>query len=472
MFNAPKSAATQSIYNLFNNRWAAGCFSILFIQQIIEASSTIWLVKLMQSITRGDSFTPYLILCLGSLALAYVPQCIAFILKITWKQEAQRSFINSFVDSNKHNINEWSNKGIKEQKLSVLTAEGPAAIHAFIDYVWDLYTYVLSVFLNMMALSLILEPMFIVTYGLSVTGVVIVMKFKRRAQRQLTQKALSARVELAQSLLAAWDNVLLGNEYNFNLWENKTMQRLNRCIQRNVALERFDQFLAIIVSLITSIPSLLLVVYCVFINRNNPVELSAFIVVLPLLFNNLSYTYQTLSLAFRWTMHRSKLTTIYKSIQVSVHTPRSMEKKVQWPKIQMSEQIFTEQDISLPGPPQTIRSCHDLLQKASTSCRLTIRGDNGSGKSTMLMLVKKALETRAFFLPTQNQLSFLADPHKHSTGEALKSRLAEIIDMVNDVDVLLLDEWDANLDKENQESLSKMIDSWAKNKCVIEVRHR
>ncbi|MBA2727415.1 MAG: hypothetical protein H0U49_04500 [Parachlamydiaceae bacterium] len=463
----------QSLYSLFYNRWAIGCLSILLVQQIIEASTTIWLVKLMQNITRGDNFTPDLILCLSSLALAYIPQCIAFILKITWKQEAQRTFINSFVESNKNNINEWSNKGIKEQKLSVLTSEGPAAIHAFIDYVWDLYTYVLSVFLNMMALSIILEPMFIITYGLSVVLVIIVMKFKRRAQRQLTLKALSARVELAQSLLAAWDNVLLGNEYNFKLWEAKTTNRLDRCVQRNVALERFDQFLAIVVSLITSVPSLLLVVYCVYIHRNNPVELSAFIVVLPLLFNNLSYTYQTLSLAFRWTMHRSKLTSIYKSIQASKYAPTSMEKKVQWPKIQVVEQLFTPDTdhVSLPGPPQFIRSCHDLLQKASTFCRLTIRGDNGSGKSTMLMLVKKALEHRAFFLPTQNQLSFIAQPHKHSTGEELKNRLAEIIDMV-DVDVLLLDEWDANLDKENQECLSRMIDEWAQKKCVIEVRHR
>lgn len=150
---------------------------------------------------------------------------------------------------------------------------------------------------------------------------------------------------------------------------------------------------------------------------------------------------------------------------------------MQWPKIQVAEQIFgpvtdsSTDHVSLASPPQLIRSCHDLLQKASTSCRLTIRGDNGSGKSTMLMLVKKALEHRAFFLPTQNQLSFKGETHMHSTGEALKNRLAEIINMV-DVDVLLLDEWDANLDKENQEGLSKLIDELAQKKCVIEVRHR
>src|SRR5581483_3510150 len=105
------------------------------------------------------------------------------------------------------------------------------------------WTYVLSVTFNLLALSAIVEPLFALAYALSVTCVIVVMKLKRRAQRQLTKKALTARIELCQSLLSAWDNILLGNDYNFNLWNEKTTQRLNRCLQRNVALERFDQFL-------------------------------------------------------------------------------------------------------------------------------------------------------------------------------------------------------------------------------------
>lgn len=473
MLKSHNPTVDKQILGLFTDRWAIGCAIILFFQQVIEASSTIWLVKLMQTITKGENFTIYFVLYLSSLALAYLPQCIAFIVKITWKQEAQRTFINTFIANNKDNIAEWSNKGIREQKLSILTAEGPTAIHAVIDYAWDLYTYVLSVFLNMATLAIILEPMFMVTYGVSIICVIIVMKLKRRAQRQLTQKALSARIDLSQSLLAAWDNVLLGNEYNFNLWEQRTMQRLNRCMQKNVALERFDQILAIVVSLITSIPSLMVVVYYVVTHRDNLVELSSFIVILPILFLILSYTYQTLSLVFRWSMHRGKLISIYKSIQGDSGKNGSMEKKIKWAKISLFEQKSSSSTDapSLPGP-QPIRSCHDLLQKASTSCRLTIRGDNGCGKSTTLMLVKKALEHRAFFLPTHNQLSFLTQANKYSTGESLRNRLQEIIREVRNVDVLLLDEWDANLDCDNYERLSALIDELAETKCVIEVRHR
>lgn len=471
MFNTTSPKVRKQIFGLFTNRWALICFAILTFQQIFEASATFWLVKTMASITKGDNFFPYLILYLLSFALPYIPWCFAFILKITWKQEAQRSFTNAFVASNKNNIAEWSNKGLREQKLSILTSEGPATLHALIDYVWDLFTYSLSVFFNILALSIVVEPLFAIAYGISLSCVIVVMKLKRRAQRQLTQKALTARIDLCQSLLAAWDNVLLGNEYNFKLWEEKTNQRLNRCLQRNVALERFDQILAIFVSLMTSIPALMVVIYYVLMHKNDPVQLSSFIVILPLLFIILSYTYQTLSLAFRWTMHRSRLTSIYKTIQATRESQASMEKKVKWGKFMLTQSTAVPNNQVSLAYPQPIQSHGDLLKLTSDSGRLTIRGENGSGKSTALMLIKNALNKKAFFLPTHNQLSFSSETNKHSTGESLKKRLMEILEKV-DVDVLLLDEWDANLDQENQERLSMLINELAEKKCVIEVRHR
>lgn len=473
MFNATSSDLLKQFRGLFINRWSCACFSLLTLQQFIDATATIWLVLMMKKITAGEPFFPYLILYLCSLA-SYVPGCIALVTKITWKQESQRSFINTFVSSNRNQIGEWSNKGIKEEKLSLLTAEGPSALHALIDYLYDLYGYVTSVFFNIFALSVMVEPLFALAYGISVLTVVFVMKAKRRIQRRLTKKALTARLDLYQSLLAAWDNVLLGNFYNFKLWQDKTSQRVNRCLQKNVELERFDQILAIVIALLTSIPSLCVVIWYAYSNRHNIPNLTAFLVTLPVLFNILSYTYQTLSLIFRWTMHRGKLLSIFRAIQPVQYSPTNMEKKVKWGKIQIIQSLLStaapDNHISLACP-QSISNHHELLDFTKQPGRITVRGENGAGKSTLLMLVKNALLDRAFFLPTQNQLSFISETNKYSTGESLKNRLLEILERV-DVDVLLLDEWDANLDQENREKLSSLIDELAEKKCVIEVRHR
>lgn len=474
MFNTSSSKILKQISGLLTNRWGLGCFALLTLQQMIEASATIWLVILIKRITSGEPFFPFLFLFLGSIAFPYFPGCLALIIKSFWKQESQRSFIEAFVVSNRNQIGEWSNKGIKEEKLSILTAEGPSALVALIDYLYDLYGYLLSVFFNILALSIAVEPLFGVAYAISVMTVIIVMKAKRRYQRRLTQKALMARIDLYQSLLAAWDNVLLGNCYNFKLWQDKTSQRVNRCLQKNVELERFDQVLAIVISLVTSIPSLVVVVVYAYVHRNNIPDLSAFMVTLPVLFYILSYTYQTLSLIFRWTMHKSKLVSIYKSIQPIQYSPTVMEKKVKWGKIQIINTTIStaapDDHVSLAGP-KAVSSFQQLLDYTNFAGRVTLRGENGSGKSTLLMLIKNSLSERAFFLPTQNQLSFLSQSNKYSTGESLRNRLLEILERV-DVDVLLLDEWDANLDNENRERLSLLIDELSEKKCVIEVRHR
>lgn len=471
MFNTSSSKVVKQFWALLTNRWAMTCFALVTFQQILEASSTIWLVTMMKKLTLGENFWPFLYLYLSSLVIPYIPGCLALISRITWKQEAQRFFINSFVTSNRSKIGEWSNKGIKEEKLSLLSAEGPNALQALIDYVYEFFGYVLSVFLNVLALSVVVEPLFAVAYGFSFLLVLLVIKMKRRRQRHLTKKALTARLDLYQSLLAAWDNVLLGNFYNYKIWQDKTTHRLDRCLRKNVELERFDQILAIVICLLTSIPSLLVVIYHVYTHQNNLAELTPFLVTLPILFVIITYTYQTLSLGFRWSMHRSKMLAIYKSIQPIHDNQNAMEKKVKWPKIQLAQSTIADQNhMSMPGP-QILTSHHDLLKYASQKGRITLRGENGAGKSTLLMLIKNALSDRAFFLPTQNHLSFHSETNKYSTGESLKNRLMEILEKV-DVDVLLLDEWDANLDHENQERLSELIDELAEKKCVIEVRHR
>lgn len=471
MFNSSTPKTLKQFWSLLTNRWAFSCFALLTFQQLIEASATIWLVMMVKKITAGEVFFPYLFIYLSTLVFPYIPGCFANIIKISWRQESQRSFINAFVSSNRNQIGEWSNKGIREEKLSILTAEAPSALQALIDYVYDLYSYVISVFFNIFALSVVVEPLFGLAYAVSVLMVIMVMKLKRRLQRRLTKKALTARIDLYQSLLAAWDNVLLGNRYNFKLWEDKTTQRLNRCLQKNVDLERFDQVLAIVISLLTCIPSLIVVVYYIYINRFSVANLTAFLVTLPILFTILSYTYLTLSLIFRWTMHKSKLLSIYKAIQPTIASHLTLEKKVKWNKIQlMLSSAESDSHLSLAAPPY-LTSYRDILAYTKNSGRITVRGENGAGKSTLLMLIKNELCDRAFFLPTQNQLSFISETNKYSTGESLRNRLLEIIDKV-DVDVLLLDEWDANLDKDNRESLSALIDECARKKCVIEVRHR
>ena len=107
--------------------------------------------------------------------------------------------------------------------------------------------------------------------------------------------------------------------------------------------------------------------------------------------------------------------------------------------------------------------------------RYTITGDNGSGKTTLLAEIKTQLSDNAYILPSQSKMMFLngLSGREFSTGEKTAENLNEIASNINNIGitVLLLDEWNANLDKENINNLNKIIDDISLNICVIEVVH-
>ena len=58
-----------------------------------------------------------------------------------------------------------------------------------------------------------------------------------------------------------------------------------------------------------------------------------------------------------------------------------------------------------------------------------------------------------------------------SSGETVLSHMQTILKEVQ-TDMLLLDEWDADLDAANIKKISGSLDQVARTQCILEVRHR
>lgn len=76
----------------------------------------------------------------------------------------------------------------------------------------------------------------------------------------------------------------------------------------------------------------------------------------------------------------------------------------------------------------------------------------------------------AFYLPAKHDLTFQLSKDGLSTGQFARKTLEELLANL-DTPLVLLDEWDANLDKENMEKFSALIENLSLEKCVIESRH-
>jgi ABC-type transport system involved in cytochrome bd biosynthesis fused ATPase/permease subunit len=119
--------------------------------------------------------------------------------------------------------------------------------------------------------------------------------------------------------------------------------------------------------------------------------------------------------------------------------------------------------------------------------RINVRGQNGSGKSSLLLALRKNLKGKAYYWPTADRLSFdfskIDDsidssdddeedkPRGYSSGEQRLAALAEIVEKTSS-HIYLLDEWDANLDGENRAKAQALINTISQRARVIKISHR
>jgi ABC-type bacteriocin/lantibiotic exporter with double-glycine peptidase domain len=114
----------------------------------------------------------------------------------------------------------------------------------------------------------------------------------------------------------------------------------------------------------------------------------------------------------------------------------------------------------------------DVVSLTQQPGRYSLAGPNGSGKTSLLLHLKELLRERAFYLPAHSFL-FPAIRTGLSTGQRKLKDLRSTFDTAQGrVPVILLDEWDANLDPANRERISADIDELARSHAVVEVSHR
>lgn len=462
---------TKINQKFFLDRFAYTCFGTLFLQQLIIASSTIWVALMAEEMAQGANFTLSLILYLVSLVAPYLPEALSVVLCSHWKQMAFTEFIKRFIKTRQHDSLNWNDQINREETISVLNSEGQATLTAMADHIYNCAFYFFSVLLNITAIAILIEPKFAIAYAFSLILIFFVMQLQGGKQALLAQRTQQARLQLGHSLLTVWDNVLLGNGYNFNLWIKKIGTRLQRTNRLNLLCAIFTQWLTLLVSLLIFLPSIGVAIYSLLALEGETGPLTALLISLPRLFLILGYTQLVFSYFAQWNIHKAKLKMIKDILKTPPTQPEILNRRINWTKLYFTPVLPSALRYELSNMRTLSEPLHVALQQLYPCGRYTLRGENGSGKSTLLMLIKKHVKEQAFYLPTRHHLAFVANGIKMSTGEMLKKQLVEIKECV-DVKVILLDEWDANLDEANSVELSQLIEDLAKERCVIEVRHR
>ncbi|KHL76035.1 hypothetical protein PpSQ1_02085 [Pseudomonas putida] len=128
------------------------------------------------------------------------------------------------------------------------------------------------------------------------------------------------------------------------------------------------------------------------------------------------------------------------------------------------------QGISIIDPAGASISALDLMNALEAGHikvgRFCIHGGNGVGKSSFLKSLKSLVDDSILMTP---ETTFIDFDEPLSTGQV---RMREINGVISaSPAILMLDEWDANLDNANFESIDRLLTNAAQSIVVLEVRH-
>lgn len=445
------------------NRTVLIAIGLLVIQQCIVASSTIWITRLIAHIQEGGISFFFLSLYLTSLFLPYFPGAAALIQMTKAQFRANVAFVKCFSDIYKGQVVEWANTSHHLTKSSILTSEASQTINGYLDYIYHFASCGLNVTLNLLVLVFVIEPLLLVPYGIGVILAFVILKLQKKRKKTLSLRAQQSRIKWVSILIKAWDNILLNNKYNFGIWEKKVSKRGRRLIGSNVKLEAFSQGISVGMAFILLGPTFIFIWYLATTRAQDLTWLAMMVVALPRLFQILSYSYELLFVLADFPMQKSRLETVLKILEPSElfnasNAHRVLDQRIHWDKIKIgydnTASYFPKQ----------------LLESVPEKGRYTLQGENGSGKTSLLLLLKMLKGESAFYLPAKHELAFQLSKDGLSTGQFVRKTLEELLENL-DTPLILLDEWDANLDKENMDKFSAIIENLSFNKCVIESRH-
>lgn len=424
----------------------------LIIQQSIVGLSTYAIAVLAYRVGAGQPFILPLAVFIASLVLVYVPAYFASIAL----QKAKFVAFNGYIQILKARLSGqttlYNNHKTKEAVTALVLGEGKSAIDEAFDYGFDVLSLTLNVIINTLVIGFVLDTGFIVAYGagfLMATAFVLSLKGHIK---NAAKNAQDERLGLLAHLHHFWDNSVILNAQNDRLFTAAYAQHFAHAKRADIAHTRTSQGVSSLAMLFLLLPVAFFVVASFWHQ-----EMAILVALAATLPRQIQLLQMGQTLIF------------YATDFMSIKT-RLQGLNLQAPKSDIKARINAHAILVNGVCLNDINGLNDLNDPANalpSNGRLTLTGANGSGKSSYLLALKQALGTKAVYLPAQHQLYF-DSTQARSTGQ---KRIDELTALLKSDLVLLLDEWDANLDDHHKRQMDSLIDDFAKTALVVEVCH-
>ncbi|MNL26152.1 hypothetical protein D3C87_1476640 [compost metagenome] len=265
-----------------------------------------------------------------------------------------------------------------------------------------------------------------------------------------------ARTAYNGYILGAWDNVFFKNSSVIKRYENALAQKYERAKSATRKSSTSSEYLIFTLGVVSAIPVIALVLWVGLKNASShqTPALLALLATIPRQLNMLTTFRSIFQNLAAYIGFEAKFKVIHETAAIQ---QSEYQNQIKLKKIKIRDSHY-----------ESLTDLENVIETFKPG-RYEVRGENGSGKSTLLLHLNSTLPN-SFYLPSMPNLAICDTETTDSSGEKLL-RHVDYLRTGND-QVLLLDEWDANLDCANLVKTEKLLDELATFKVVIEVRHR
>lgn len=430
---------------------------LIFLQQVALAFSTFFIARAGTSVATGETN-----MAMDYVVLFFVTALVGFGLNALSEVCAEKSknvLLARYYSSTHllHKAKQLSNvRQMRSKFHSWMAGEVAPTIDEFVSFFLMSINSVLNVCLTLLVFSAVFSIEVSIIVLIQLVASALLISVIRKKVSGLGTQLQEKKLESNQYLETFWNSHFMMSPPMGEKLQNLQFQKLQGFFDTRVRYKTWEQSIAA-TPIFLSVGSLLF--YITAFQNWSAVEIGAAVAVLP-------RTLQLLGNAHTLTVIGTKFFEIRQKRRNLSHfltDPQDVDFSAF-----ASLDGLSVTDVgrgSLVDPKEFL----DRVSKgAITQGRFLVTGENGSGKSTFVKRAYLASKKAILVDPTT---SFAPENGENqSTGNLFLASLEAILG--EGPDVVILDEWDANLDENNTQIIDEKLQHFSESRLVLEVRHK
>lgn len=438
------------MFSLYN-RYSLFTLSFITLHQLAIAMSVYASVNIIYAVNdAGFESSDFKLWCIIYLLCMVFPYGIAYfshLFRAKWLCAALSSFWSSAAIQYGHCTDKNDTDNIK----GVLVTQGKETIEDTIDYSYYSLDCLLNFGFSLLVVSIILDYRFFLSILVSSIFIVAYKTYISLKMERLSETRANNGSIVSKKLSSIHENYHHGSSVNIDNFKNDISANTKLYLTSRMSEEKSKQAAMLITSLCSLIPTSALVVYLLFSPTIDSAIKLGIVVNLTRIYHILASANELVSMFILLPNIKGQLKILTKFNNLK--PPFNIETPAVEVKNHNTDKMITSRELTTCS--------HGLL---------SIIGRNGSGKTSYLRNYQREIGGLYFNPSYRVSWPWGADGERDnlSDGEYTKRCLEWLVS--NTTETLLLDEWDAFLDKTNTEHMEALIASESNKRLILQVR--